>query len=124
MVNEISNEFTIISENEEQLQDIYNKYFNQRPIDLCKIKWMNETLIRAWVYSTNHPLIDLQQKILQDYNQVWVKNEWSCETGRCGICIGGYKSKKYFPYKVFEYDDLSIEERSMYFNVSKRQKMY
>ena len=123
MVNEISNEFTIISDNDEQLQDIYNKYFKNKSIDYCKIKSVNESLIRAWLYSSNIPLIELPQKILQDYNQVWIKNEWNCETGRCGICVGGYKSKTYFPYKVFDYDDLCIEERNMYLNTAKRQKI-
>ena len=123
MVLDISNEITILCDNHEQLTDIYNKYFNGKDINCCKIRSMNENMIIAWIYSVNMPLSELPQEILQNYTEVWIKLQWSCESGKNGICVGGYKSNVYYPYKVFDWEDLCIEERHNYLNSNKRQKI-
>lgn len=121
MVLDISNEITILCDNHEQIANIYNKYFNGKDINCCKIRSMNENMIIAWVYSVNSPLVDLPQEILQNYTDVWIKLEWSCESGKNGICVGGYKSNVYYPYKVFDWVELCIEERYSYLTESNKR---
>ena len=115
------NDIMIVCDNQEQLNTIYNKYFNGLNTDFCKIKSMNENMIKVWLYSRNTPFIDLPQEILQNFTQIWVKLNWCCENGQSGICVGGYKSNIYYPYRTFEYQDLCIEERFMYSTESNKR---
>lgn len=109
MGNDIENQFTIISDNKEQLDNIYDKYFN----GLANIK--TDKVIKVKHYSRNEPMIDIVDDILKNNNEIWIKNMWDSEDGKSGIAIGGYKSKIYYPFKVFEWEELDLEERSHFY---------
>lgn len=113
MGNDIDNNFTIISDNKEQLDNIYDKYF--KGLSICKVTLKIHKIIKVKYYSRNEPRIDIVEDILKNYNQVWIKNAWDSEYGHCGIAIGGYKGNIYYPIKVFEWEELDIDERCHYY---------
>jgi len=113
MGNDIDNHFTIISDNKEQLTNIFNKFFNKLSND-CEVKLKKDKAIQVIHYSRNEPLIDIVDEILKNNNEVWVKNSWNSEDGHCGIAFGGYKSKTYSPLEVYEWIELDIDERGYY----------
>jgi len=110
MPNDCTNEFTIAShENPDQLNTLIGREFNDFGEQMeIRRRWshgISFKLITAW-----EPDFEFLERLLNNYHECWVKNEWWEEGGRAGVWVGGtlYNGEKREIQRM-EWKDMCIE---------------
>ncbi len=115
MPNECRNHLTIVSEDADQINQMYKHEFDVFKYDTSfnvkTNKGLMVNLTTAW-----RP-IDLTI-LLDKYDKCWIKNEWIEEGGTAGVYVGGYLNGSKVETKSLEWIDLTIEARHYCFTTT------
>lgn len=114
MPNDCTNYITILFKTENHLQDFTNDYISNyqgwgKKIIRKGTKGIVTTNITGW-----HPDFEWLKKILEDYDDCFVKNEWNEEGGLAGVWVGQYDGGVRVIDEM-KWRDLSIEDRAFNF---------
>tara|TARA_Y100000389_G_C17299294_1_gene432095 strand:+ start:485 stop:853 length:369 start_codon:yes stop_codon:yes gene_type:complete len=111
MPNDCWNKMTLVSEfNPEQLAELYKKEFEEKniPKHCLTIHYTGKRGIRLTMWSRWGPDNEWLKRMLENYPECWIKNDWYEEGGGAGIFIGGYLNGVKQETIIEEWEELCI----------------
>ena len=115
MGNDCYNHFTIVSDNQDQFNAIFkNEFTDNKNIHLIEKgnKGLYLVLLSPW-----KPNYKWLNKMVIDYPDCRIKNEWNNDSGTAGIWIA-YREPDNIraTIKSMQWNDLSIKDKAYYFH--------
>jgi hypothetical protein len=109
MPNDCTNIITIICKNQENLSKFIKNY-NSENHEIVKILKQGKYGIILNLWSAWKPDYEWTEKLLNTYEDFWIKNAWHEEGGMAGVWIGFTTEDNEIDIKHLTWRDLSIEE--------------
>jgi|694.fasta_scaffold09100_6 hypothetical protein len=116
MPNDCTNIITIICKNQENLSKFIEnelqtiKNYNSENHEIVKILKQGKYGIILNLWSAWKPDYEWTEKLLNTYEDFWIKNAWHEEGGMAGVWIGFTTEDNEIDIKHLTWRDLSIEE--------------
>lgn len=79
-------------------------------MDRLRVFQRRERGMRFVYKSRWNPNILWMEQMLIQYPSLWMKNEWSEESGRAGVVVGGVLYGRHYPLQEFRWDDVMLED--------------
>ena len=124
MPNDCTNIITIICKNQENLSKFIEnelqtiKNYNSENHEIVKILKQGKYGIILNLWSAWKPDYEWTEKLLNTYEDFWIKDEWHEEGGLAGVWVGFTKENNEIDIKHLTWSDLSIEEEYYFLNDS------
>ena len=104
MPNDCWNVLTIKAENE-QIRAILTREFTDVPAWAFKLLQVGEEMLVVKVWSRWAPDKDRMDRLYNNYDDIWIKNEWNEEGGYAGVIVGKRNDRQ-----ELSWDEGCIEE--------------
>jgi len=116
MPNDCWNNYTFISDDSVQLQELFdNEILSQKiPEDCLEIVFKGPKGIKLKLWSPWRADLEWFKTMLNKYSKCWIKNEWVAECGTSGVFVGGPINGKTLSTVIATWAGLSIEAESYY----------
>lgn len=121
MPNDCTNIITITCQNAEMLDQFIDseiqaiEQHNTQYHEVIKIYKRGKLGIVFKLWSAWGPDIRWFETILENYPELWIKNEWNEEGGMAGVWVGYMKNNNQKAIESLSWRDLSIEEEDYFF---------
>ncbi len=72
----------------EQIANILHNEFLEVPEWAFQVVQLGREAMSFKLWSANGPCNEFINRLLDTYNNIWIKNAWEVEDGTMGICVG------------------------------------